>query len=72
MSRFNLLSDIENPNTKIKQKFQVFEVEMGFEKVIAYIPYEESDNFLNEASEIMPKSTIALSKIVNKYKGHIE
>lgn len=71
-SKFNLISDLENPKSTLKQKYQVFEVEMGFEKVSVLVPLEVANDFMQEANTVQPKSTASLSELVIKYQGILE
>lgn len=68
MSKLDLLSILEE-NPQPKQKFQLFEAELGFERIEVLIPFENSDAFENEASSHTPKSVNALKKLAAKFGG---
>lgn len=72
MSKFNLLSDLEEDELSPKKKFQLFEIEMGFERASVLIPLETADDFLTEALKEKPKSTASLKKIVERFEGEIQ
>lgn len=72
MSKFGLLSNLEEEVESPKQKFQVFEAELGFEKVEFLIPFENADQFIDTAEQQQPKSSASLRKLVAKFGGEIK
>lgn len=72
MSKFNLLSNLEEDAVSPKKKFQLFEVEMGFERAEALIPFEFADEFLIAAEKQKPKSSASLKKLVHTFGGEIQ
>ncbi len=69
MTAFNLLNNLEEGP---KTKYQLFEAEMGFERVKVYIPVDRAEDFAVEALEKKPKSSASLSKLAQKHGGHLE
>lgn len=69
MSRFNFISGLEKESDNPSKKFQVFEAEMGFEKVSVLIPFENSEAFEKDALQAKPKSTTSLMKLVQQHGG---
>lgn len=71
MMHFNFLSDlekeIENPSTK----YQIFEAELGFEKVKAKVPFENADAFEREVSNAAPKTRRFFESYVKKHGGSL-
>lgn len=70
MSQFSLLNDLENKPAAVK--YQVFEAEVGFEKAIVTIPFDQAEAFYEEAVRVKPKSISTLSKIASKFGGSAE
>ena len=69
MSKFDLLSGIENPGKEQKKKYQIFKVQMGFESVQVCIPFESADEFFAVASKAKPKSATSLLKLAKEFGG---
>lgn len=72
MSNFGLLSNLEEDSKNPKTKFQIYEIEMGFEKVEIAIPFSVCEQFETMVNEIKPKSRVSLSEVVRKFNGTIE
>lgn len=72
MSKFGLLSNLDEDLATPKKKFQLFEAEMGFEKVEFLIPFDVADEFTVAAQEQQPKSGASLAKLVAKFGGEIK
>jgi hypothetical protein len=70
MSKFGLISNIQEDETK--RKFQLFEAELGFEKLTALVPVENADAFEAEALKNQPKSATSFKKLVVKHGGELE
>lgn len=70
MSKFNFLNNLEEESPKVK--YQLFEAEMGFERVSVFIPLQSVELFEAEANEKKPKSKTSLEKIAKKHGGHVE
>lgn len=71
MSKFDLISDLENPGKKQNKKYQIFKVQMGFENVEVCIPFEHAEDFELKASKAKPKSVSSLFKILDQFGGSI-
>ena len=55
MSKFGLLSNLEEDAVSPKTKFQLFEAELGFEKVEVLVPFERVEEFVAEADRSHPQ-----------------
>ena len=69
MSKFGLISDLDENARSPKTKYQLFEVEMGFEKAQVLIPFDKAELFEQAALEAKPKSAASLIKLASKYGG---
>ena len=72
MSKLNLISNLEEETKTPKRKFQVFEAEIGFEKVEVRVPVELAEAFEKEALQQRPKSAARLRSIAKKFEGVVE
>ena len=72
MKQFDFISNIEEEAKNPKTKFQLFEIEMGFEKVQVLIPLEKSDDFFEVVKNSKPKSKASLSSFVNQFNGKFQ
>ena len=70
--KFNFIASLEEDTANPKQKFQIFEIEMGFEKVRALVPFVNSTSFEDDAYRVQPKSISTLKKLVDKHGGTLE
>ena len=70
--KFGLLSNLEEDVKSPKQKFQLFEAAMGFERVQILIPFDQADSFAEEANKIQPKSKASMKKLATKFGGSVE
>jgi hypothetical protein len=70
MSKFGFISDLEEDSKSPKQKFQLFEAEIGFEKASVLVPFDKADLFAKEAERVQPKSAVSLIKLAVKFGGH--
>lgn len=70
--QFNFLAGLEKQTQNPVQKFQIFEAEMGFERVKVKVPLQNATLFEDEAFKTQPKSATALARIAKKYGGSIE
>ena len=70
--KFSFISDIEKSAENPKVKYQVFEVQMGFEKTEVLVPFESADAFLEEAMDKKPKSVASMKKLAAKFGGTVE
>lgn len=71
MSKFDLISGLENPGKEQKKKYQIFKVQMGFENVEVCIPFDQAEDFELKVSKAKPKSVSSLLKIVDQFGGSI-
>lgn len=69
MSKFGLLSNIEEDAKSPKQKYQLFEADIGFEKASVLVPFDKADLFEAEALKVKPKSAVSLLKLASKFGG---
>ena len=69
--QFNFLAGLEKQSKNPTQKFQIFEAEMGFEKVKVQVPLQNASLFEDEALKVKPKSATTLEKLANKFGGSI-
>lgn len=69
MSKFSFISDIDSETESPKTKFQIFDVQIGFEHAEILVPFINAEAFLEEANSSSPKSLTALEKIVVKFGG---
>lgn len=72
MSKFGLISDLDENTKSTKQKFQLFEVEIGFEHAQIILPFDNADAFVAEALNKKPKSISSLKKIAAKFGGELQ
>ena len=72
MSKFSFISDIVDESISPKTKFQLFEVQIGFEHAEILVPFDKADTFLEETHSSAPKSITALEKIAVKFGGKIK
>lgn len=72
MSKFSFISDIVDESISPKTKFQLFEVQIGFECAEILVPFSEADTFLEEVQKSGAKSITALEKIAVKFGGKIK
>ena len=70
--KFGLISNIEEDAASPKSKYQLFEAEMGFEKVNVLIPFDNADLFADAASKQPPKSKATMNKLAAKFGGSVE
>lgn len=70
--KFGLLSNLEEDAKAPKQKFQLFEAEMGFEHVEVLIPFDQADAFAEAAEQQKPKSKASMKKLASKFGGSVE
>ena len=66
MATFGFISGLDD---KPKQKYQLFEAELGFEKVSILVPFEQADAFDQEANKVKPKTPARLLKLASKFGG---
>jgi hypothetical protein len=71
MSKFGLIQNLEEDKASPKTKFQLFEVELGFERAEILIPFVESDAFCEAANNAKPKSKSSLKKLVKRFGGEV-
>lgn len=71
MATFSLISNIVEDQKTPKKKFQVFEVQIGFEKAQVCLPFEAADNFEKAANLKSPKTLNSLRSIVLEFGGEI-
>lgn len=69
MSKFGFISDLEEDSKSPKQKYQLFEAEIGFEKASVLVPFDKAELFEAAALEAQPKSAVSLIKLAAKYGG---
>jgi hypothetical protein len=69
--KFGLISGIEAQADSPKKKYQVFEAELGFEKVQVVVPFENADAFVSEAESVKPKSRSSLKRLAEKFGGEL-
>jgi hypothetical protein len=72
MSKFGLISGLAEDAKTPKVKYQLFEVEMGFEKATVLIPYIDAEQFETRVSQVKPKSISALSKLAEEFGGSVQ
>ena len=70
MSKFGFISGLEDKKEP-KQKFQLFEAEVGFEHIQVCIPFDNADLFTEEATKTKPKTKTVLNKLAQKYGGEL-
>lgn len=70
--KFGLIANLEEEEKSPKQKFQLFEVEMGFERAEVKIPYNMVESFEEECMKVQPKGKATLSRIAKKYEGTVK
>lgn len=69
--QFNFLAGLEKERQNPTQKFQIFEAQMGFEKVSVKIPLQNASLFEDEAEKVKPKSATSLGRLAKKFGGSI-
>lgn len=72
MSKFDLLSGLKEQELSQKEKFQTYNIELGFEKVTIAVPIKEAEAFEGELSNFTSVSSYELEKIAKKYSGFIQ
>lgn len=72
MSKFGLISDLNEDERSPKIKYQLFEAEMGFEKAEVLIPLQHADLFEKKILALKPKSKALLSRIAKEFEGQVK
>lgn len=77
MSDFPLIQFLENADKKItealsKTQYQVYDIELGFEKFSVCIPIQESVAFEEQLSEFDGIDSYSLEKFVKKFDGYVQ
>ena len=67
--KFGLISGLDEAP---KQKYQLFEAEMGFEHARVLVPLDKADEFEQEAIQKKPKSKASIGKLAEKFGGCLE
>ncbi len=70
MAKFDFLQGIEDDSKNPKQRFQIFEAELGFEKISIAVPFANADAFFDEAMAKKPKAASTLLSIAQKFGGY--
>lgn len=68
--KFGLLASLDG-GAPTKQKFQIFEAEIGFEKFEVTIPYSKADDFETAANSKKPQTLAALQQLVKEFGGNV-
>ena len=71
-NQFGLLSNLEEDAKNPKTKFQIYEIEMGFEKAEVTIPFSVCEEFEFSIQKAKPKSKVSLQEFVRKFNGTIK
>jgi len=72
MSKFGFISGLDESSKSPKQKFQLFEAEIGFERAQILVPFEKADAFAEEAVQKKPKSISSMKKLASKFGGEVQ
>jgi hypothetical protein len=69
VAKFGFISGLDEAP---KKKYQLFEVEMGFERAQVLVPFDKADEFEKEALEKKPKSKISIGKLAERFGGFVD
>lgn len=70
--KFGFLSNLEEGASSQKVKYQLFEAEIGFEKMSILIPFDNADEFETAVQIKPPKTKSAMLKLAEKFRGTLE
>ena len=70
--KFGFISNLEEDAASPKIKYQLFEAEIGFEKMNVLIPFDNADAFAQEAELKAPKGRTAMQKLASRFGGTVE
>jgi len=70
--KFQFISEIDQAAGVSRIKYQIFEVELGFERASILIPFDRVDEFQAAVSAARPKSMSTLSQLVVSHGGIVE
>lgn len=71
-TKFGLIADITQQLEQPKKKYQQFQIQIGFEKLTALVPFDDSDYFCEAVKTKQPQSREILSSICAKHRGWLE
>ena len=72
MSKFGLILDLDESVRSPKTKYQLYEVEMGFERAQVLIPFDQASVFESAAQSQQPKGKHSLAKLAKQFGGTIQ
>lgn len=70
--KFCLIRGVEEQARSPKTKYQVFEIRLNADVLMAVIPFVNADVFLEDISKTNPTNKASVLRVVKEYAGEIE